>query len=120
MSTPLDKQDLDAAVRHGCSNPHCTHQHVDTLHIAARCHPKAHQEVTYTLNSGVVRVICAECDMLILEIAVADHAAAHISAPAGHRCADCTIDQEPCPACYRKWWQRRHRHAGDDGQSLAE
>ena len=34
--------------------------------------------------------------------------ALHASAPAGHKCADCTMDKEPCPACYTVWWQKRH------------
>lgn len=34
--------------------------------------------------------------------------ALHASAPAGMRCADCSIDQEPCPACYTAAWTKRH------------
>ena len=34
--------------------------------------------------------------------------ALHASAPEGHKCADCTIDEEPCPTCYAAWWQQRH------------
>lgn len=36
--------------------------------------------------------------------------AMHASAPPGHKCADCTIDHEPCPTCYAVWWRRRHPH----------
>lgn len=32
----------------------------------------------------------------------------HCSALPGSKCADCSIDQEPCPTCYRVWWARRH------------
>ncbi len=32
----------------------------------------------------------------------------HASAPDGYKCADCEIDQEPCPACYAVWWQQGH------------
>lgn len=34
----------------------------------------------------------------------------HASAPAGMKCADCTMDEEPCPLCYEAWWQKRHPH----------
>lgn len=37
-----------------------------------------------------------------------NHEALHASAPEGHKCADCSIDQEPCPTCYESWWKRRH------------
>lgn len=37
-----------------------------------------------------------------------DQEACHASAPVGYKCSDCTIDQEPCPACYKAWWQKRH------------
>ena len=36
--------------------------------------------------------------------------ALHASAPLGIKCADCTMDAEPCPTCYRTWWQMRHPH----------
>lgn len=32
----------------------------------------------------------------------------HASAPDGCKCADCTIDEEACPACYTAWWEKRH------------
>jgi hypothetical protein len=34
--------------------------------------------------------------------------ALHASAPKGFLCADCTMDKEACPTCYKVWWQRRH------------
>ncbi len=34
--------------------------------------------------------------------------ALHASAPAGYKCADCTMDKEPCPDCYTAWWTKRH------------
>ena len=34
----------------------------------------------------------------------------HASAPAGMKCADCTMDGEACPDCYAAWWRRRHPH----------
>ncbi len=36
------------------------------------------------------------------------HHACHASAPAGHKCSDCTMDREPCPLCYTAWWKARH------------
>jgi hypothetical protein len=32
----------------------------------------------------------------------------HASAPVEYKCADCSIDIEPCPTCYSAWWQKRH------------
>lgn len=26
----------------------------------------------------------------------------------GLKCADCSIDDEPCPNCYQTWWVTRH------------
>jgi hypothetical protein len=34
--------------------------------------------------------------------------AIHASAPMGYKCADCTIDNEPCIGCYSTWWKKRH------------
>lgn len=34
--------------------------------------------------------------------------ALHAAASKGFLCADCTIDKEACPTCYKVWWQRRH------------
>jgi hypothetical protein len=34
--------------------------------------------------------------------------ARHASAPVGYKCADCTMDGDVCPVCYRTWWQQRH------------
>ena len=36
--------------------------------------------------------------------------ALHASAPDGCKCADCTMDREPCPKCYAAWWQSKHPH----------
>lgn len=36
------------------------------------------------------------------------HPALNSSAALGYKCADCTMDSEPCPVCYRVWWQLRH------------
>ena len=34
--------------------------------------------------------------------------ALHASAPVGYKCADCSMDSEPCPFCYAAWWHVRH------------
>lgn len=36
------------------------------------------------------------------------HPALHASAPHSCKCADCTMDNEPCPDCYRTWWRKEH------------
>ena len=36
----------------------------------------------------------------------------HESAPPGYKCSDCTIDNEPCPACYKASWVKRHPNVG--------
>lgn len=36
------------------------------------------------------------------------HPALHASAPGSCQCADCKMDQEPCPDCYRVWWRNEH------------
>ncbi len=32
----------------------------------------------------------------------------HASAAPDHKCADCYLDQEPCPTCYAAWWATKH------------
>lgn len=32
----------------------------------------------------------------------------HSAAPQGYKCADCTMDNEPCPTCYEAAWKVRH------------
>jgi len=32
----------------------------------------------------------------------------HHNAPTNRKCADCTIDGEPCPFCYASWWRDKH------------
>jgi len=34
--------------------------------------------------------------------------ALHASAPKGYKCADCQMDSEACPDCYKVWWHQRH------------
>lgn len=46
--------------------------------------------------------------------------AMHASAPAGYRCSDCTIDKEPCPACYAAHWRARHPNVTLAAREAAE
>jgi hypothetical protein len=55
----------------------------------------------------LVRKYLDERDALAAKLAEVERAM-HASAPAKHLCADCTMDKEPCPTCYKAWWQRRH------------
>lgn len=41
-------------------------------------------------------------------LAIQEASPQHASAPDGYRCADCTIDGEPCPRCYTTSWRKRH------------
>jgi hypothetical protein len=43
------------------------------------------------------------------------HPALHAITPEGYRCADCSIDQEPCPACYSAWWRARNPNVSTPG-----
>lgn len=36
------------------------------------------------------------------------HSFLHASAPPGCKCADCTMDEEPCPTCYAVGWKKKH------------
>lgn len=42
-------------------------------------------------------------------------AAMHASAPQGYQCADCYMDNEPCPTCYHAWWSKRHPNTDQIG-----
>jgi len=51
--------------------------------------------------------------------------AMHVSAPKGHKCADCSIDEEPCPTCYAAWWTAKHPNTTliepvESGQDLGD
>lgn len=46
--------------------------------------------------------------MDLLNLAVSGLAAMHFTASTGSKCADCTIDDEPCRSCYAAWWDRKH------------
>lgn len=80
----LTRRQLDQAQ---CEVPDCKHDsHDSKLFLHSRCHPKAPTWAVY--EAGVITVLCAECDELIIEIAVAD-------APPEPADRTCTICGEP-------------------------
>lgn len=52
-----------------------------------------------------------------------NHPAFNASAENGYMCANCHIDSEPCPICYRVWWQAKHPNTqlvcSDDSEVFA-
>lgn len=69
-----------------------------------------------------IAVKCPQCgDQRYAELAVrpVGGEALHASAPKGYKCADCTMDKEPCPICYAAWWQKRHPNTMQVGASAA-
>ena len=60
------------------------------------------------LGGGVdpVRFICSAHALLLEQKQAAS--ALHASAPTGYMCSDCSMDKEPCPDCYRAWWQKKY------------
>jgi hypothetical protein len=53
----------------GCSDPNCNHDH-SVLFLDPGCH-EAPTWVAYHKATGTLKVMCAECDQTIVEIAVA-------------------------------------------------
>lgn len=75
-----------------------------------RC-PKCQQPTRWVVNAADFEM-CSTCGQLTATVEWPPVApgSLHASAPADHKCADCTIDGEACPTCYQVWWQRRHPH----------
>lgn len=44
----------------------------------------------------------------LLTLATNGLEAMHASAPEGHTCADCSLDDVPCPPCYEAAWKKKH------------
>lgn len=65
----LVRRHLDDLV---CNNPNCDHVG-ESLVVHSRCHPRVPAWVWYSRERGVLRIHCAECDKLIVEILVAKH-----------------------------------------------
>lgn len=68
---PIYQDDLDALAAHGCQMPGCSHDHDKILYFVARCHPKARISAYYKAGSGVVLLLCGECEKVIVPLAVA-------------------------------------------------
>lgn len=67
------KEDLDAIAVRGCMMPNCSHENHDTLFMRSACHTSRQTvQVSYKKGSGIVRVLCAACQQVIVEIAVAE------------------------------------------------
>lgn len=64
---PLTQTELNAE---RCSNPECTTEH-DELILESQCHPEAPHIVMYHKPSGVLYVLCAQCQRIANSIAVA-------------------------------------------------
>ena len=62
--------ELDELVEGGCQSPGCKHVHATALYFHPRCHPEAEVEVSYTYGSAVISLSCAECDLVVVDIAV--------------------------------------------------
>lgn len=69
----LSRQDIEAALSHGCDNPNCTHQHDPTLFLTGKCHPGQGVEASVTQGTGVVEIRCFVCHKPIVAIAMASH-----------------------------------------------
>lgn len=94
------------------------------LKDAAAAKDKIVREAADTVLYGVLlvaRVGCHDFERVIIDVfnkkseeygfperLVNLSPALHASAPKGSLCADCAIDNETCPTCYRVWWQSRH------------
>jgi hypothetical protein len=68
MRKPLTRDQL--AVMQ-CQAPGCTHVGHDELYLHGRCHPESPTWCAFYLSTGTLKVVCAECDNMIAEIAVA-------------------------------------------------
>lgn len=66
----VTKADLDTMTEHGCSVPGCDHDHA-TLFLHGKCHVGGKVEVSYRNGSGLLRIGCRECGMLIAMVKVA-------------------------------------------------
>ena len=63
-------------------------------HIAEQC-----------LDDSAGDIRKARCGIILSKSIIA---AMNASAPAGHKCSDCTMDNEPCPRCYKAAWKKKH------------
>ncbi len=80
---------------------------------AALLHAKACTALLADPHPGLMTWSCALFE--VLENLAGPHPALHASAPTDHHCADCTMEQEPCPTCYYAWWSKRHPNTFEIG-----
>lgn len=64
----LRRSDLDEMT---CAIPGCDHTAHDGLFLHSSCHPQSGTWAEYQPKTGVLRVTCVECDLLLAEVAVA-------------------------------------------------
>ena len=70
----LTMKDLDQAALHGCQmcgEEHAANtDHPAQIFIRQRCHPHARIDISYMHGSGTLRLECAECHAVVVNIAV--------------------------------------------------
>jgi hypothetical protein len=65
---PLTRADLDRVT---CDKPGCDHTAHDGLYLHSHCHPETPTWSYYSGVAGTIRIECAECGHVIVNIAVA-------------------------------------------------
>ena len=66
----LYREDLEATVRRGCSDPLCDHKSHDQLFFAPACHRSSGLALTYSPSNGL-RAACLVCGKTVLDVAAA-------------------------------------------------
>lgn len=77
---PLTCKALDHIATKGCGNPDCNDETCKTagltpdnpVYLSQRCHPGQGVDVVYWKDANKVRLLCHECERIVLEIAVAE------------------------------------------------
>jgi len=64
---PLTQADLRGVQ---CQTPGCDHQGHGPLFLHGRCHPEAGTWASY--EDGVITIVCATCEKLVVKVAVAE------------------------------------------------
>jgi len=66
----MDLETLFASARGGCQSPDCDHKHHsnDPMFLHPRCHPKAGTWVSVNAETRTIRVACAACRKLVVEV----------------------------------------------------
>jgi phage FluMu protein Com len=58
----------------GCDEPSCDHKNEGPIFFHSHCHHDAPTWVSYHKDRGVIRIVCAECNKLIVQLLVAKSA----------------------------------------------